>query len=333
MELDAERIPLTGFPGTWTVIQAESRGYQEVPGAKKYAVRFILGTPALEPFRFASDGESVELATDLPGDSPIKFPDLPADGMHELGIANKGLGGRIRVELRVNRHQRLSSLTAFVEAVDPRAAAHRAGEFLMPHLNWLSFVHDVGVSIVAIDVVDEQQTHRWTYYYRHYDVAAQNLTDIKSEFPDQLIPLLALWREAMSSTNPYYQVITFRRVLEGIEYCGKEFGKFKPANLREERFPDDKRIWAAYRGEKIGPFLDEVKKIRSFFAHFALDDKDVIHIPDLVEGRRKIETIIPMLRFATKLKLDNLRLKILACYTQGGARVTHFAPIPMRMDY
>lgn len=326
-----ERLPISGFPGTWTVIRSKTSRYAKREDPRKYAARFLFGTPGLEPFRFAPDGESIELCTDMPGDSPLKMPDIPSNGMREIALKCPEKPSA-RAELRVNQHQRLSSITVFVESVGPEEAAHEAGEYALPQINWLCYVHDVGVSIVAIDVLDEEETHRWIYHYRHYDVAIQEFKSIKTEFPTQLLPLLALWRESLSTTNPYYQVILLRRILEGVDLGNATFGKYNPGNLSDERFPDHENILAAYRGKKVGPFLDEIKKLRSFFAHFALDDEDVIHVPDMVSGRRNIEVAIPSLRFAIKVKLDNLRLRMLECLRGDGEPYSHCSPIPMKLD-
>lgn len=321
MKSEGVPIPLHGLPGTWVSIVG--RNGSPIPeGPAGYRTTFYLGIPGLEAMRSASDGSSVELLTDSSGDSPIHFREMAPNSFHSLAVGPKRDGEALKIDLRVNEHSRLSSATAYIEdASGSLDAIQRASAVFCPLLNWFAYKLDVGVTIEAIIVARDDDLSRQLIFYRPFDTIESTLAEcLEVDLPDPLVPFLSLYREALSSTNHFYQFIVFGRILEGLTgFIPSEIHTLKPAGLLDDVFPDTDRIPSEYRGKKLQPFLDMViGNYRNAVAHFLHKKTQLIQIPDMIENILSSSAAMAPLRYAIKVKLENARLKIVEDYRQAG---------------
>jgi hypothetical protein len=232
--------------------------------------------------------------------------------------------------LRVNKYQHLASVTAMgVRSLTFQDAVHEAASSVMPWLNQQCFRYNVGVNLTCVVAEDETGEEKYCYYYRPYQPVEVKLNELKARWPIVLVPLLSLYREANSTTNPFYQVILLRTIMEGLELHNKAYRKHSPPDLLPEVFPDSDRILAAYRGKKFSSITDDLLLMRNFFAHFSIDRVDVYHDPSNVMGRRNIENAMPTIRYALRVRLDNLRLRILEDFRHNG----HELPEAFALDH
>lgn len=302
------QMPLLGYPGTWTVTSGRAPNFTATTGP--YRVTFFFGTPGLSAYQLTANGSDVGLLLDSAADSPILFQDIEPNGVRPMGLRRTN-SPTVRGELKVNSFSRLASVKVFEVMGDhPLEAVHQAGEYFFPHLNWLCYRQKVGVEVSAILAVNADYTETWLYHYRPYDVAGTRFQEAFCEFSEGLIPYFALYREAMASTNPYYQVIVFTKLIEGIDNAS-ELKKLQPEGLLDERVPSHPRVPEKFRGQKINAFMNHVRlELRHALAHFELEKSGMIHVPDLMYDMRSVQLILPAIRAVVRVKLENLRRRV-----------------------
>ena len=119
-----------------------------------------------------------------------------------------------------------------------------------------------------------------TFPYHPVEIEAEDIS-LAWGTPKPLTPALRLFREAISSSNPYYRVLCLYRVREVLE---RVRGANDHALLRrgvtpvrpKRRVPDNditRALLPELIGKRLGDFLEHVRKAyRIPVAHFTLDE-------------------------------------------------------------
>jgi Methylamine utilization protein MauJ len=137
--------------------------------------------------------------------------------------------------------------------------------------------------------------------------------------------VFSAYREAMNSTNPFYQVICFDRVIEGVNKIRaarrkREVSAGRTPSDPSERIPDasdpiygapslpsleyDPASFHKFFGQKFTRVLKETERvIRNAIAH--LDPLGDSLVADSYRDLNECEVLIPVVRYMARTMLDN----------------------------
>ena len=152
-------------------------------------------------------------------------------------------------------------------------------------LDVISLRREVPTQIRHIEVRREVGTDRFlrrymTLPYKPIDIEEDDIS-VAFTIPRSIVPALRLFREAISSSNPYYRLLCLYRVREVIE---KVRGANDHALMAQSvtpdrpvrRIPDNdltQGFFPTLIGKRFGAFLDHVRATcRIPIAHFTLDE-------------------------------------------------------------
>lgn len=306
----SQPIPMIGLPGTW--VATHGRCEPDAGADPGYVVTFFLGVPGVGTRRFADDGYSVITLDPLPGDSLLYLQDLGPNAEHKCSVRDEARTFRWNMVIRTNAHGRMASLEVHaLECGTPHEALARACENALPILNGLSYRHDVSISLEHVFVRSDREGRVMHVGFQPEEaVAIDFLDEGRIPVPVQLGPLYSMYREAISATNPFYQFLAFYRLLEGIKAVTFANGVEAPG-LVEEKLGQDEIVPQDFRGWKVNRFLDwAMKTFRTSFAHFENDALGLVHVPDYITDMLMVSRLVPVVRLAVKIKLDNLSRRV-----------------------
>jgi hypothetical protein len=155
---------------------------------------------------------------------------------------------------------------------------------LTPSLDHLAYLSNVPLVVDVLEARDEANHITTVSYRTPYRNAV--LSQGTEQLATPLLPVYALYREALNSNSNFYRFLCFYKILEGI------FGHIRPQLFRLAReqsivittrpdlVPEDpelRRFQPAYVGQRIydlynGEFQDQYRRS---VAHFALTDGSV----------------------------------------------------------
>ncbi len=275
----------------------------------QYQVTYVLTTPGTGLL-----GETTTEQITEAGDSLLQFP----AGFPAIAMEFSNDSEQIAVRGYPNRRRRLAKFqTTFIAG--SRAEAEKfAFDLIHPTLSWLTYRYDVPLDVKACEVL-EISTGVVGYMINVHGRPRQ--IQIGDEWVSK-VPfraVLSSYREAMSSTNVFYQVLCYYKVVEG---CYRLRDNRRKSVLRtghqwlqpDERVPvspedlpefakTQAEMFDPYRGKKFTAIRDDLRNVvRNALAHLdPYGDSLVIDKYDDVETCRKA---VPILRFMSRVLVE-----------------------------
>lgn len=166
---------------------------------------------------------SFEIKAKLSKDVPSSF-DMNGAFEREAGasffIASRAVdhievvfpNGTIRLD--TNERHELSMASAVLEANSARSAHDHFVDLLTRYLDRMSFVSRAPAHI-AITVVRDV-AHEVQYFSYIAPPSSQRIIEGGESLSLEMKPVYALYREAMNSSSPYYRVLCFNKIMEGL---------------------------------------------------------------------------------------------------------------------
>ncbi|MDP2661559.1 MAG: hypothetical protein Q8R28_12600 [Dehalococcoidia bacterium] len=187
------------------------------------------------------------------------------------------------VTFACNTDHRVSRALICVQAQSFQDAERKGYDSVAPLLSYWSYRYDVALDVLAHEVL-ERETRSTK---RAFGAAGRiKPLDFSEGFllPPELRRLFAAYREALSTTNVFYSVLSFYKVLEGVarlrnEHMKRAREKGESPRGPVERFPDDVQLipddfwntrerFTPYLGKKITSVKEEFRPlIRNAVAH------------------------------------------------------------------
>lgn len=197
--------------------------------------------------------------------------------------------GPVRCELELSSAGTVAGLKGELKARSPVDAKTAFVRAILPALNHLSFSADVPLIISSVLVVDRKHDAVRMSYTSPYE--NQPLSSATGPLVPELLPIYALYREAKSSTSPYYRFLCYYKILEGI------YSHIRPRLFTEARakgieirtaketipaHPELTQQFPQYVGRPIKELADNElqQDYRNGLAHFLTDESSVFDPTD-----------------------------------------------------
>ena len=281
-------------------------------GQGMYIVTFFLSIPGKEHFRDEIDFNKFVQS----GNSLLLVPQEAA----KVNVTLFNDQEAVVVTLSKNTHGALSTAQLRVQASKFVEAETNAFNIVMPLLSRWSYLYDVALDIAGYLAMEERtDTQKWTLGLLGKEkVLNFNRTDVSKPM---YRTVFSAYREALNATNPFYQLLCFYKVIEGVK---KLRTIRKEAILRagnEYREPSDERIpdresdcaspdslildhFKPYLGKKFTWVLDQMRGLlRNAVAH--LNPEGDTLVADTFEDIAKCELAIPVIKYISRVMLRN----------------------------
>jgi len=276
----------------------------------QYQVTYVLTTPGTGLI----GGTSPEKITET-GDSLLEFPPgLP-------GIAIEFFNGAAHVEARCypNRRRRLAKIQTSFAASSRAEAEKTASDLILPMLSWLTYRYDVPLDVKACEVL-EISTNVVGYAINVHGRPRQIQVGEEWTSKEAFRAVLSSYREAMSSTNVFYQALCYYKVIEGCYRLRDDRRKSAldagaQWSQPNERIPDGQdglpefaksqaEVLQPYFDKKFTAIRDDLRNVvRNALAH--LDPFGEALIIDKFDDADKCRKTIPVLRFMSRVLINN----------------------------
>ncbi|MHB1302939.1 MAG: methylamine utilization protein MauJ [Acidiphilium sp.] len=214
----------------------------------------------------------------------------PPTGSSILGV-NTSYGN---FTIESNATGELSIVTIRVRKTSLAEAASSFNATVTPLLDRLSFVANVPVRTGTLKIYDKRNEVQQITFVSPFRQAVVN--NHFGEVHSELEPVYALYREARNSESPYYQLLCFYKIIDGLS-------KLKGRTIRQARsrgiqlpapndiVPDHPDLAVDLRqhiGKSIKQFQDAVltRRYRDAIAHFQLSDASVLQVSSPAELAR-----------------------------------------------
>ncbi len=258
--------------------------------------------------------------TSLPWTDVVNFGDsllmLPA-GVARVDLHITGGPDQIHIICHGNSRGALAKVEMRVSAARFEEARRFTHDIVLPVLSWWSFHNDVALDVAAVEIVEEGTGTQQL-------IAGVTGRD-KPLIPQQghvskpgHRPLLASYREGLNTTNVFYRVQCFYRVIEGaralrdrkresVLVAGKEY------RAPEERIPAEGEeisgvdpmsldVFKPYRSWKFTRVIDDMRgTLRNAVAH--LDPKSDSLVPDEFDDVVRCEKALPVMKYLARQML------------------------------
>lgn len=198
-----------------------------------------------------------------------------------------------------NRHGEYSSIS-----MDVRANTHYEARFkflatITPMLDHLSYLTDTPVITQILRVIDLKNNVQKIHFVEPY--YAVLIKDYKKKLEVNFLPIYSMYREANTSTSPYYRLLCFYKIIDGIYALKAKLAKsarkklHQSAELSEDVVPDHPNLAEDLRvhvGKSVKSFQDKVvtRRFRDAVAHFLKKDESILHVSSPEETIRFSET-------------------------------------------
>lgn len=275
-----------------------------------YRVIYILAIPGKETFKSKLNWEDITAS----GESLLVM-----NGFSEFRIAFKAPDSGIAADLvgYSNEKGELSRIVVDkLQAQDVPTATRIAHDIVMPMLSWWSVRYDVSIDVAAWEVFHEQTSLRNLSVGvlgrpKQFEI---NLND-ESLVPQAYRNVFSAYREAQNATNPFYQALSYYKVIEGLKKLRQSrrgFARKKgdPILEPQERIPNDandipvndvilRHYFMRYLGKPFGTVIEEFRPlIRNAVAH--LDPGSVSLNADSYEDTSTCIAAIPVLKYMAR---------------------------------
>jgi Methylamine utilization protein MauJ len=281
-----------------------------------YRVMFALGIPGKELF---FDDQDLNILRNSGISLLLMPPGAAFANVKLIEASNERERETVEVQL-ASGDGRVANAQIRVHASSFTEAEHYAFDLVMPILSRLSFEYDVALDVKFYEVVEEQtDVYKWTFGI----VGKTKLlgTNLRGLSKPEFRMVFAAYREAANATNPFYQLLCFYKVIEGVK---KLRAKRKEALLTagsEYREPPDERMptsdadlnivsslhrefFQPYLGQKFTRVLDQFRNLlRNAVAH--LDPMGDSLIIDDFEDVAQCERTVPVIKYICRVMLQN----------------------------
>lgn len=306
------RIKLTNIP-----IFPQSDPRSKITGTPRgnagiYRVTFVLAVPGREVFRDHLDFETIMQS----GDSLLQ-----AAGARFLRITLSNTEASADIVIGCNAKGHLATAQMRLESQGFDEAERTAYNLIAPQLSFWSFLHDVAVDVAGYEIVEESIEAKKYFFGLVGRIKTLNLAQTFVSTPEHR-RLLAAYREAMNSTNVFYQALSFFKVAEGATALRKRISRRDNTPLRcysNERMPTNindlhianaavdeltQEAFQPYLGSSFDELLGQFRAlIRNAVAHLGQLDEvlDADHFDDVWACIKAI----PILRYIANQLLQN----------------------------
>lgn len=281
-------------------------------GHSAYDVRYILSIPGVDTFKDKIDFENVANS----GNSLLQLP----LGEH-LIIKVKDKIAESEIQFLGNKKGILSQVRLRVKCNSFEEAERFAHERVSMVLSYWSFLFDTAIEISDYLIIEENTGTR-KYSVGLIGKVKPFSNDLAFDLPPEHQRILAAYRDAMNSSNVFYQLLCFFKVTEGIISLRRnEIKKIRPLRKGEqgfepnEKFPDDIKqlpVEDDFTGQVFNEFLgknfQEVREIfkdsfRDAIAH--LIKFNSVLDSDRYDDVTKCARAIPILKYIARTMLEN----------------------------
>lgn len=298
-------------PPPGTPLASVPRPPEGGPGV--YLITFVLCVPGQKVFQDSLNYPTLREA----GDSLLFLP----DGVHEVKLQVSSGRGLAEIALLKNRRGAISHAVTRIHADNFIDAEGKAYEIVVPALSHLSFKFDVALDVVGFEVLEERTK---ATLYSYGVLGRPKLFDDLGGFSsqDEHRHFFSAYREALNSTNVFYQALSFYKVVEGVlanrirrKRATKTYAKGDTGFLPAESFPDRVEDISSYDDLTVGEFQSHLGKgfgevhdhyrglVRNAIAH--LSQLDGILDPDNYQDISTCEKAVPVLKFMARQMLLN----------------------------
>jgi hypothetical protein len=218
----------------------------------------------------------------------------------------------------LNRYGRLAALIARLDAASFRQARQIAHDLIQPFVSWLSYAHDVAIDVAAIRIEEEATRISMLRAGLLGEERRLRIEGHQSKLEYRL--LFSSYREGLSSTNTFFQALSFWRVIEGVRALRQIRHKAltaagMPIRDPSEAMPNeissitavDKHYldnFTPYAGWKFTRVIDELRPvIRNALAH--LDPEHDVLVADRFDDMERCEKAVPVLRYMSRIMLSS----------------------------
>jgi hypothetical protein len=286
-----------------------------------YKITFALSVPGSNIFQSEINLNGVMSA----GTSLIIHPPGPEQIVVDL-IDPRAELNTLRLFLHRNSDSRVSHISVNITGEGFDEVERWAHNTIAPIISFLSYAHDVGIDFTAYQITEESTG---VLLYRvgclgQPKALADTHISLANILTPQIRRLLSAYREGLNSTNPFYQVISFWKVIEGTKYLREARNKTAVAKGRTPRAPQTAEVipdslndvqdstnnllpateFTPFLGKKFGAVLDEIGfRARNAVAH--LDPTADPLLTDNIDDFVSVISITPVLRFIARVKIAN----------------------------
>ncbi|MDE1183579.1 methylamine utilization protein MauJ [Paraburkholderia sp.] len=278
----------------------------------EYEAIFVLGVPGTTLFQDCLDIPRL-LTT---GDSLFL---MPPDSV-QLQCMIEGAGVVAQICFTPNAENRVARAEMTFHAPSFEQAEEIAWNLISDMLSVWSFRHDSAIDVSGYQI-REKASHVLLASFGI--VGAPQVLDINFGGPStpERRALLAAYREGTNATNPFYQFLSFFKVVEGVHklrtHRRKKHGKNGPTNAEVvERFPTEvaefpdvlSNVATRLAGKRFNAVIDDMRAtVRNALAH--LNPLESHLVADKYGDIKQCSQRIPVLRFvARKMLLAELQV-------------------------
>jgi hypothetical protein len=224
--------------------------------------------------------------------------------------------GDCAFEFKMNK-QGEHSLIEFECTATNRAEARRAFySSVLPFLDHLAYLANSPVVIATLKIEDVKNSCFTIDYVSPYRKATVNTHE--ALIYEDLLPVFAMYREAINSHSNFYRFLCYYKILEGLlgsirakVYSAAKANSIK-VTLPNERVPDGPHISAENRehvGKPIKQFFDNTLTplFRNAVAHFITDDGSILNMSSS-EHIEKFESIIFISELCVRSVIENHKI-------------------------
>ena len=247
---------------------------------------------------FARLGKTALVAESIKGDFG------PDDGESYIILPPEAVAGRVRwdgymMEFRKNGRGEKAFVEFHCTSSSLSDAKASFLKFSLPFLDHLAYSMNCPLFVQTIRVKDVKNQVQSIDYVSPYQKAP--VTQPIVEFPMELAPVFAMYREAKNSHSDFYKFLCYHKILDGLLGTLRTSVIARARKLRvqlaisRELVPDHSEIAPAYQpyvGKRIKSFYDQVltPQFRNAIAHFITKDGAILNLsaPDTIDKHAQI---------------------------------------------
>lgn len=231
----------------------------------------------------------------------------------------------VTVRFIPNDSGQLARISVHLYAGDLFHAQTLAHDYVMSILSWLSYRHDVAASVAGWQFVEEAtQSARYQFGVLGKSRAIAEVFNIAVK--DEYRAALSSYREGLNSTNVFFQLLCFYRVVEWVRLRRVE-REGEPRLLPDEQMPrniaeigdftpDEQEEFRRFLGKSFQSVYHSYEMtMRNAIAH--LDPKKVTLTADKARDYYKCLRAIPVIRYVSRRMLRNELLRDPAYTTEN----------------
>lgn len=278
-----------------------------------YLITFVLCVPGQKVFQDNLDFPTLRNA----GDSLLYLP----KGIRDIKIQVSEGQNFAEIAFRKNKKGAISHAITRVQADNFNDAESKAYEIVVPALSRLSFKFDIALDIMGFEVFEEKtKTTLYSYGLLGRPKLFNDLANFSSE--QEYRRFFSAYREALSSTNIFFQALSFYKVIEGVlahrirqKRAAKTYVKGDLGFLPTEMLPKNLEDISSYNDLAVGEFDIHLGKefkdiqehyrdlVRNAIAH--LSQLDSVLDADNYKDISTCEKAVPVLKYMARQMLQN----------------------------